>query len=215
MIAPRSCGPLRKSSVPSASEYSSTLGHCTFLRQLHRAFEFWLFRRETKVIGIESIDLRHVAAREGWTIRCCCEFNQLFFVVDVGQSRGDPIIGEQPLQRGLPKCALGIFKETQLVDLFNPVEQPTARAMAAMIGRWERCFRRVFSLEHPRRMRYANQKHCVLRRLSCGIVHGTPRMLLEHVVNVLQARDVALANAIDAFVKPADCWTQRNSIVPN
>src|SRR5206468_91300 len=100
--------------------------------------------------GIEIFDLRHVAAREGWTIRCLCEFNQLFFVVNVGQSRSDPIVGEQPLQRGLSKSALGIFKKAQLIDLFNPVEQPTARTMTTMIGWRERRIRVVFSLEHSR-----------------------------------------------------------------
>src|SRR5438034_11679991 len=148
MTAPGSFEPLRKSSVPSASEYSGTFGYCTFLRQLHRAFEFWLFRLETEVFRVETVDPRHVVAREWRAIGRCREFNELFFVIDVGQSRGDSLIGEQPLQSGLPECARGIFEKTQLVDLFDPIEQPTAGTMTAMIGRRELCFLGVFALKH-------------------------------------------------------------------
>src|SRR5438094_8428719 len=114
MTAPRSCEPLRKSSIPSASEYSGTSGHCTFPRQFHRAFEFWLLRFETEVTSIEIFDPAHVLAREGRTFRSFCEFDQLLFVVNIGQSRRDTIIRKQPLQRRLTKRSLRIFQKTQL-----------------------------------------------------------------------------------------------------
>src|SRR6266480_2153434 len=137
MTAPRSCEPLRKNSVPSASEYSGALGHCTFLRQLHRAFVFWLLPIETEVTSIEIFDPAHVVAHEGRAIERFCEFNQLFFVVNIGQSRSDAIIRKQPLQRRLTKRSLRIFQKTQLIDLFDPIEQPGAGSMTAVVGWWK------------------------------------------------------------------------------
>src|SRR5437868_5713296 len=112
MTAPRSCEPLRKSGVPLASEYSGTFGHCTFLRQLHRAFEFWLLRFKTEVVGIQIVNPGYVLARQWRAIGRFREFNELGLLVNVGQSGRDPIVCKQPLQRRLPKCALGIFKKT-------------------------------------------------------------------------------------------------------
>ena len=59
-------------------------------------------------------------------------------------------------------------------------------------------------------MRDANEEHRVLASVRSGVMHGAPGMLLEHVVDVLHARDVAFANAIDAFVKPADRRPERD-----
>ena len=64
-------------------------------------------------------------------------------------------------------------------------------------------------------MRHTNEKHCVFPRLGRGVVYGMPRVLFEQVINVLQARDVALTTAVYSLVKPADRRTERNSIVPN
>ena len=44
---------------------------------------------------------------------------------------------------------------------------------------------------------------------------GAPRMLLEHIVDVLETRDFAFANDVDAFVHPADGRTERNAVVTN
>jgi len=65
-------------------------------------------------------------------------------------------VGRMPIQRRLPKRAFGIFEETQFLNLFNSIQQPAARSMAAMVGRWKGCFDSVFSLEHSGRMRHAN-----------------------------------------------------------
>ena len=64
-------------------------------------------------------------------------------------------------------------------------------------------------------MRHANQEHCIFARVGGRIVKGAPRMLLKHVVDVLHAGDVPLANAIHAFVQPANRRPQRDPVVPN
>ena len=64
-------------------------------------------------------------------------------------------------------------------------------------------------------MRHANEEHRVLARLGRDVLHGAAGMLLEHVVDVLHARDLALANAVDAFVKLADRRAERNAVVAN
>src|SRR6266478_1204830 len=102
-----------------------------------------------------------------------------------------------------------------MINLSNSVEKPTARTMAAMIGRREFRLLGVFSLEHSRRMRDANKKHCIFARLGRGIVKRTSRMLLEHVVDMLHARHVAFANAIHSLVQPADCRSQGDAVIPN
>src|SRR5439155_1738688 len=137
-------------------------------------------------------DIYHVIAGQRRTFWRLGEFNELFFVVNVRQGRRHAIVREQPLQCRLPYRALRIFKESQLLNLFNPVEQPTARTMAAMIGRRKRGLRSVFSFEHSGRMRHTNQKHCIFARIGRGLVKGTPGMLLQHVVDVLHAGGVAL-----------------------
>ena len=48
-----------------------------------------------------------------------------------------------------------------------------------------------------------------------GLMKGAPGMLLEHVVNVLQARDVTLANTIHSLVQPADRRTERDAVITN
>src|SRR5439155_25300626 len=96
-----------------------------------------------------------------------------------------------------------------------PVEKPTARTMTAMIRWWERRLLGVFSLEHSRRMRDANEKHRVLACLGRSGVNGVSGMLLEHVVDVLHTRDVSFANAIRSLVEPANRRPERNSVITN
>ena len=64
-------------------------------------------------------------------------------------------------------------------------------------------------------MRHPNEKHRVLASIGGGVVKGAAWMLLKHIVDVLHARDVTLANAIHTFVKPADCRSQRNPVIPD
>ena len=64
-------------------------------------------------------------------------------------------------------------------------------------------------------MRHANEKHRVLPGLRRGVVHGASRVLLEHIVNVLQAREVTFADGVDAFVHPADRRAKGNAVVTN
>ena len=64
-------------------------------------------------------------------------------------------------------------------------------------------------------MRHANEKHGLLRRFGGGLVDGASGMLLEHIVDVLHARDLAFANDVDAFVHPADGGSKRDAVVTN
>src|SRR5262245_13405420 len=119
------------------------------------------------------------------------------------------------MQRCLSKCALSIFQKPQLLDFLDPVQQPTPWSMAAMISRRKFCFSRVLPLEHSGRMRHANEKHRVLAGFCRCVVKCTPGMLLQHVVDVLDARELALANTIHSFVQPANRRPKGNSVIPN
>ena len=64
-------------------------------------------------------------------------------------------------------------------------------------------------------MRHPNKEHRVLTGIGGRIVNRAPGMLLEHVVNVLHARDVPLANTIHALIKPADGRAKRHAVIAN
>src|SRR5439155_5641980 len=100
-------------------------------------------------------------------------------------------------------------------DLFTSVQQPTPWTMAAMISRRKGRLRSVFSLEHSGRMRHANEEHCILARFRRGFVKGAPGMLLEHVVDMLQARHVAFANAIPSLEQPPNRRPQGDAVITN
>src|SRR5437660_11992787 len=87
--------------------------------------------------------------------------------------------------------------------------------MTAMIGRRKSRLRGVFSLEHPGRMRYANKEHCILVRVCGGIVNGASVMLLQHIVDVLHALDIALTNTIRSLEQPTNGRSKCNAVVPN
>ena len=74
---------------------------------------------------------------------------------------------------------------------------------------------RVFAFKHSGRMRHPNEKHCVFPRVGRRFVKRAPGMLLEHVENVLHAREIPLANAIHSLVKPANRRSKRNAAVAN
>ncbi len=94
----------------------------SFLRQLHRAFELRRRFLDTEILRIEFLDPRHVVGSERLAIWSPGKFNELFLVVNVRQRRSDAIVGEQPLQRRLPERAFRIFKEPQLLNLFNSIQ---------------------------------------------------------------------------------------------
>src|SRR6476660_6294731 len=87
--------------------------------------------------------------------------------------------------------------------------------MAAMVSRRKFGLSRVLALKHSGRMRHANEKHRVLASFRSCVVKRAPGVLLEHVLNVLDACEFALANAIDRLIQPANRRTQRNAVVPN
>src|SRR5205814_9851805 len=61
-------------------------------------------------------------------------------------------------------------------------------------------------------MRHANEEHGVFAGVRRRFVKSAPGMLLEHVVDVLHARHVALANAVRPLVQPADRRPQRHTV---
>src|SRR5207244_1049922 len=69
---------------------------CRFLRQLHCSLELRWFFFDSEVVRIELINLRHVIASQRRRVRRVGEFNELFFVVNVWQSRSHAIVCEQP-----------------------------------------------------------------------------------------------------------------------
>src|SRR5207244_7021455 len=125
------------------------------------------------------------------------------------------MISQQPLQRSLTERAISTFQKTELVDFLDPIQKPVARAVCTMIARRENRLRGVFSLEHSRRMRHANEKHRVLTGFSRGLVNGPTGMLLEHVIDVLQTGEFTVANGVDSLVQPTDRRPERNTIVTN
>src|SRR3954447_10834773 len=62
-------------------------------------------------------------------------------------------------------------------------------------------------------MRYTDEEHRIPVELYGGLLHRAPRMLLQNIVYVLDARDFPFPDAIDAFVKPPDRRPQSNAIV--
>ena len=87
--------------------------------------------------------------------------------------------------------------------------------MIAMIAWRKNCLGGVFALQHSTRMRHANKEHGVLARVSRGVLHRATGVLFENVINVLHACDVAFANAVDAFVEPANRRTERDAVIAN
>ena len=64
-------------------------------------------------------------------------------------------------------------------------------------------------------MRDADEEHCFFASVGRAIMQRAAGMLLKQIVNVLHARDVALANTIGTFIKPADRRTERDALVTN
>src|SRR5438270_6452156 len=62
-------------------------------------------------------------------------------------------------------------------------------------------------------MRDPNEEHGVFSSIACGVLHRPAWMLLEQIIDVLNASNLALADTIDAFVKPPDGRPERNPIV--
>src|ERR1041385_4337778 len=72
------------------------LGRRSFLRQLHCPLEFWRFFFDAEVVAVKFGDRCHIVGRERRTVWRFCEFNELFFVINVRQGRSDLIVREQP-----------------------------------------------------------------------------------------------------------------------
>src|SRR5438046_8759587 len=64
-------------------------------------------------------------------------------------------------------------------------------------------------------MRHTNEKHRLLPGFGRSVLDGASWMLLEHIVNVLQACEFAFANGVDAFIHPADGGPERDAVVTN
>src|SRR6266446_1738065 len=116
--------------------------------QLHRALKLGWVLFASEILGVKFRDVFHIVAGQRWRFWRLGEFNELFFVINVRQSGSDPIVSQQPLQRRLTERAIGTFQETQLLDLFHAVEEPTTGPVRAMIAWRENRLGIVFSLEH-------------------------------------------------------------------
>ncbi len=81
--------------------------------------------------------------------------------------------------------------------------------MAPVIVRRKNGVFRVFSFQHPRRVRHANVEAAVRRVLARGFDHPRSGLLLENVPDHLNGVHVRLALAqLDGFVQPADRGTE-------
>src|SRR4051794_71380 len=98
-------------------------------RQFHRAFEFRFFPLDAKIVVVELTDLFHLVARQRRTLGRFGEFNELCFFVDVREGRRDTIVSEEPLQRRLAEGAIRVFQETEALNFFHAVEEPTSWTM--------------------------------------------------------------------------------------
>ena len=87
--------------------------------------------------------------------------------------------------------------------------------MIAVIVRWKNSVRRIFALQHPRRMRHANEKHRLRIAFPRGIVYRLAGMLFEEVVDVLNDSRVAPADRPYSLGEPAYGWTKRDAILPD
>ena len=87
--------------------------------------------------------------------------------------------------------------------------------MIAVIVRRKNRVRRIFALQHPRRMRHANEKHRLRIAFPRGIVYRLAGMLFEEVVDVLNDSRVAPADSPYSFGEPAYRWTKRDAILPD
>ena len=62
-------------------------------------------------------------------------------------------------------------------------------------------------------MSHPHKEHGVLAGFAGSFVHGPAGMLFQDVVNMLHARDIALANAVDSFIEPADGRPKGDAVV--
>ncbi len=87
--------------------------------------------------------------------------------------------------------------------------------MTAMISRRKLRLSGVLPFEHSGRMRHTNEKHCVLAGFGNRIMKCAAGMLLEHAINMLDAGEIAFANAIHSLVQPADRRSECNAGITN
>ena len=98
---------------------------------------------------------------------------------------------KQPLDRGLAERRSGALEEVQRLDLLDPVDQPRARPVAAMIVAGKAVSTRVFPFEHAARMRHANLDSRYRRRPRRRRESSVAGKLFENVPDHLDVGDVA------------------------
>jgi len=87
--------------------------------------------------------------------------------------------------------------------------------MASVIVRRKLGFCRVMPFQHSGGMWNPDQEHRIPPRRGCSVLNNRTRMLLKHVVDVLDARHGPLPDAVDPFVLPPDGRPERDSVVAN
>ena len=97
------------------------------------------------------------------------ELAQLLAIVDVRQHASSRAARPAAMDRGLAERAIRPLEKAQLLDFLHAVDQPLARAVAAMVVLRKGRFGGVVPLEHPARVRDADHVAGV------GAAHRTPR----------------------------------------
>src|SRR4051794_26397042 len=115
----------------------------------------WL---QVEVAGVEVRDDAQIVRGEIGQIRGGGELFELLDVVDVGLGRGDDRIGQHPLEGRLPEGhAALLVQERERLDLLEPLDQPGAGPVAAVVARRKDGIRRVLAFEHAGRVRHPHE----------------------------------------------------------
>ena len=134
----------------------------------------------------------------------CGELGDLLAAVDVRQ-RCDATVGSARIHaRAIwPRVAAGarFDEELQLLDLLDAVEEPRARAVAAVVVLGEDGVLGVVALEEAAAVRHAGDDAGAGLARSGDV--GAAGILLEHVVDDLHAADVTFAGGAHALVAPS------------
>src|SRR3712207_4966992 len=133
------------------------------------------------------------------------------FRSDVREGGDDLWGGEDELQGGLAKGSLaGLGEEVELVYLFEAVEEPLLRAVAAVVVLGEGGVLVVPAFEHARGV---GDAHDEARAGSfCGLDQAASRILLQQVVDHLEPGDVPLVHRPYALFEPADLRSQGHAV---
>ena len=172
-----------------------------------------LFGFQPEMRGHKLADATQLVISEGRCFRSGRKFCNLFGVIDIRKYGEGPRIIQQPLHGGLSHRSVGTFQESELLDFFDPIDEPTLGAVVAVIIRREDGVGRVFALEHSRGVGNSDQElGWGMGRLS-NLVEVRSRMLFQKVIDVLHHIRFAAGNGRSSLSDPANGGTEGNSAV--